>query len=237
MEDIHHYNKKIEYSLKKIKVAAIPEENRTALLAFYRSCVADGISNGKLHRYLDDFVNLTRNNPKKYVEYTKIDIEEIIVRLEQSKYTEWTKYSYKIGLRKFFKWLRGTEDFPPEVKWFKLRQKACNGKLPEELLTEVEVKQMIAAAHKPRDRALVAVLYESGCRIYEVMTMRIKNVTFDKHGAVITVSGKTGSRRVRLVVSIGYLQDWMNNHPFNGELNAFLWAKESSPRCIVEKFE
>lgn len=231
--DIHKYNQRIKWSLIKIEKAIIPKENKEALMGFYRNCVADGISNGKLHRYLDDLVFMTRDKKKKYKDYDRKDIEEIIIKLEQSECTEWTKYSYKIGLRKFFKWFRGTEDFPPEVKWFKVKQKACNSKMPEDLLTEEEVKLIINQAQNSRDRALISTLYESGCRIFEIMTMRIKHVAFDKNGSVISVFGKTGSRRVRIVLSVSYLQKWLNEHPMNSDPNAFLWPKQSNPNSIV----
>jgi len=41
-------------------------------------------------------------------------------------------------------------------------------KLPEEILTQDEVRAMIAAATNERDKALVASLYESSCRIGEL---------------------------------------------------------------------
>ena len=70
-------------------------------------------------------------------------------------------------------------------------------KLPEELLTEEEIQKMISSCANLRDRALVSVLYESGCRIGEIGNLRIKDVLFDEYGAKIDVLGKTGARRVR----------------------------------------
>lgn len=234
MVDIHSYAKRLQQALAKIERSSIPKENKESLLGFYRACTADGIKAGKLHRYLDDLLYLTRDNKKKYLDYDKKDIEEIIVRLEQSEYAEWTKYSYKIGLRKFFTWLKGKDgEHPPEVSWIKLRQKICNTKMPEELLTEEEVKLMIKFANTLRDRALISVLYESGCRISEILTMKIKHVAFDHYGCVISVSGKTGSRRVRLVSSTLYLQEWLNRHCLHDDIEAYVWSKDCDPKCIV----
>lgn len=231
--DIHKYNEKMEHSLRKIKEADISKENKEALMSFYRYCVATGISNGKLHRYLDDLRRNTQGIKKDYKDYTREDIEKIVIRLEKTDFTEWTKYSYKIGLRKFFTWLRGTGEVPPEVKWLKLNPKNLNNKLPEELLTEEEVKKLISCSNKTRNRALIACLYESGCRIYEILTIRMKHVSFDNYGAVINVFGKTGSRRVRLVSSIAYLQEWINQHPANNDPNSFVWVQECNPKKIL----
>jgi integrase len=101
-------------------------------------------------------------------------------------------------LKKFFRWLRNSEDYPEEVKWIKARVKNSNPKLPEELLTEDEIRRIVSAAENPRDKTLVLVLYETGCRIGELLSLRIKNIQFDEYGALLLLSGKTGQRRVRV---------------------------------------
>src|SRR3989338_1053085 len=148
MVDIHKYHRRLERSLVRLQETKIPEANRKALMEFHRSCMADGISAGKIHRYLDDILNLTKSNPKEYNEYTRRDIETIIIKLEQSKYSEWTKYTFKVALRKFFKWFRGGEETPEEVRWIKLKTKQCKTRIPEELVTEEEVKRILAVADK-----------------------------------------------------------------------------------------
>lgn len=59
---------------------------------------------------------------------------------------------------------------------------------------------MINTAKHPRDKALIAILYDSGARVGEIAGLLVKHVSFDQLGAVIMVKGKTGMRRVRLVL-------------------------------------
>ncbi|MGA2789578.1 MAG: site-specific integrase [Candidatus Bathyarchaeia archaeon] len=54
------------------------------------------------------------------------------------------------------------------------------------------------AAENPRDKALISVLYESGCRIGEILSLKIRN-KFDNNCSVLIVNGKTGQHRVRLI--------------------------------------
>jgi integrase/recombinase XerD len=68
------------------------------------------------------------------------------------------------------------------------------------------------------------VLYESGCRIGELMMLRIKHISFDEFGALILVDGKTGPRRVRLISSVPYLNDWLRNYPGEYSRDSFLWV-------------
>lgn len=116
-------------------------------------------------------------------------------KIEKKDYTDWTKHDYKMILKRFFKWLRGFDDYPDEVKWIKVTVKRRKNLLPEELLTEEDVKKLIDSADYPRDKALVSLLYESGCRIIELNTLTIKHVSFDDYGAQIVVSGGKGMRR------------------------------------------
>lgn len=228
MTDIHNYKKRLEQSLAKLKTAEIGNTNRTYIQEFSQFCLANGISAGKTHRYIGDLIILAKWTNKDFKKCVKKDIEFLILKLEQSHYSEWTKYGFKICLRKFFTWLRNAEEYPPEVKWMKMAIKNHKSKLPEDLVTEDEVKQMILSATNARDKALVAVLYESGCRIQEVLTLKIKNVTFDQYGAIINVSGKTGSRRIRLIFAVPYLQEWLNRNIGNRDPEAFLWITRNN---------
>jgi integrase len=86
---------------------------------------------------------------------------------------------------------------------FKCAQHNNLKKLPltdrTEIVTTETVSRLIEAATHPRDKALIAMLYESSCRPHEILNLKICNVTIDHYGAVIFVNGKTGMRRLRLI--------------------------------------
>lgn len=74
--------------------------------------------------------------------------------------------------------VKGNDEFyPPKVYWVK-----CHVKNDRCKLTEEEVQKMADATHKPRDKTLIQCLYETGCRIGELLTIQIKNVVFDNFG-------------------------------------------------------
>ena len=88
------------------------------------------------------------------------------------------------------------------MKWLKTTIR--NKKLPKDsLLTNEEIERLVRAADNPRDRSIVWVLAESGIRIGELLSLHIGDIRFDKYSAIITVSGKTGDRAVRLVAAPG----------------------------------
>jgi len=64
---------------------------------------------------------------------------------------------------------------------------------------------MVEICENARDKALVSGLYESGVRISEWLGVKIKDIIFDDYGAKIKVTGKTGTRQIRLIDSVPYL--------------------------------
>ncbi len=87
------------------------------------------------------------------------------------------------------------------------------------ILCELEIKKLIAATNHQRDRALLFALYESGCRISEILKLKVGEVNFDRYGAYFVVDGKTGQRRIRLIDSVPDLQAWINKHPLRDNPN------------------
>jgi integrase len=116
------------------------------------------------------------------------------------------------------------EEYPVSVKWIKNKEPK-NDLLPEELLSESEVVKLVQSAKYVRDKALIYLLYESGARIGEILSLRIKNITFGESISSILVNGKTGQRRIPIVRSSPLLKEWMERHPFRNIPTALVWVK------------
>lgn len=136
--------------------------------------------------------------------------------------------AYHVTLKRFYRWLLGdNETYPECVKWLKIRSPhRSREKKPESIVSEQELAKMLDATLNPRDKALISLLYDSGCRMSELLTMNRRNLGFDNYGAKIIVSGKTGVRAVRIVGdSVVYLRDWLNVHPDDQNPNAPLFTR------------
>jgi len=100
-----------------------------------------------------------------------------------------------------------------------------NKKLPEELLTMEDVKSIANETQNLRDRAFVLFLYESGARIGEIMSIRVKDFESDKYGAKVLIpKGKTGSRKIRIIASAPALSIWLLQHPDRKNKNSLLFC-------------
>ncbi|MCJ2564474.1 MAG: site-specific integrase, partial [Candidatus Thermoplasmatota archaeon] len=218
MRDIYDYEKRLRRKLEQIRgMENLSDRNTKMILEFQKHCVAEGLSVARALRYLHDLPILADFLAKDFDQANKADFERVLNRLEETEYAYQTKLDFKKTIKKFYKWLDGGKEYPDSVQWIKTGRKINNQKLPEELLTEEEVKSMIESAWHLRDRAVISVIWESGCRAGEFLTMQVKHVDFEETLTRITLQGKTGMRRVPLIDSTPYLAEWLDNHPFRND--------------------
>lgn len=87
---------------------------------------------------------------------------------------------------------------------------------PDELLTEEEVQMMITCAQSSRDRALIATLYESGCRVGELARLKWRDLHFTREPVdgvkvYITDTKENQTRFVWLMYAKPFLIENRNN--------------------------
>jgi len=164
------------------------EKDREDLKRFYPQMVAQPASAGRILKILYTLKTLSKMLGKPFTEANKNDIVNLTAAIEsRDDWSDWTKRDSKIVLRKYYKFLRGGDEYPEEVKWIKIKD-STNRLLPEDILTEEEIKKIAENTTNSRDKAFVLALYEGGCRIGEFLTMKVKNLIFDEYGAVFRVS-------------------------------------------------
>ncbi len=234
--DVHGTARRIERATKTLREnGKVPDVEKKKILAFDEYLTAKGYSEKRRLVYLLTLPRLRLLLGKSFRAASKQDIIGLMAKLEHMKsergrpLEEWTKHTYRVVTKKFYQWLYDlAEDgeYPSQVSW--IHSRATNNRhiLPEELLTMEDVKRLLVAAEKdPRDKAFIMTLWESGCRIGEVLALRIKHVAFDEFGAVLHVSGKTGERRVRVVSAAPLLAGWLSHHPDRGTPDAPVWLE------------
>lgn len=162
---------------------------------------------------------------KPFEEATKQDVERFIVGLQHrvrpvsvEGYKRVLKVTYKDLLRP------NRAGHPPIVNWIRLANPFNETKRAEDLLTADEVIRIASAALTVRDRAMILVLEESAARLTELIAAKIRDVRFDKYGALLTIGGDTDNRQVRLIHSVPDLGRWLNEHPHRNNPEAPLWV-------------
>ncbi len=230
--DLHDYKGQLDRQIALIKNSIdMSPINKETAIAFKDYLLSEGIGVAKIGRYLLDVRKLSKMLGMPFGDATEKDLRRVIADLEQTDLAPESKKCFKVMTRKLYRYMRGITDkgvYPLEVKWISIALHESTRKLPEELLTEEESLQMIQACDTFRNKALIASLAESGCRISEIGTMRIKHISFEQHGARLTVNGKTGMRKILVINSAPYLQQWINVHPKNFDPEAPVWWNPQS---------
>lgn len=164
---------------------------------------------------------------KSFCEFTKkpfnkITKKDVVGYLNNTnkKYKETTFKQHQSAIKLFFKWYyenymkwkpNHDKDYPEIVSWIKVKASNGNGKIPEELLTQEDIKKLINSTSLLRNKALIMLLYDGALRISEATNLKVKNLVFDSYGGYIVIpKGKTGMRKVRLTDSIPYLKNYLN---------------------------
>jgi len=215
-----------EYIRKKVEQhPQVHPANRKLYLEWAHTLLAESLSFARVLKYTQVLMTFERFLRKPFRKAARRDLEDAIINLDHFGYKPHYLHDIKVTVRKFYKWLKGTRyGYPEEVRWIhSVLRRSQRRMLPESLLSEEQILQMINACKSVRDRAIIAVLYDSGCRIGEIRTMKIKSVMFDKYGAKIHVRGKTGDRSLRLTISVPLLATWFNMHPSRDDPEAPLW--------------
>ncbi|MCP8312495.1 MAG: hypothetical protein L6M37_06055 [Candidatus Methylarchaceae archaeon HK02M1] len=167
--DIHDRARKLQRALQRLDASRISNENKGLIKQFERYLTQEEYSAGRRQKYVEQLTKIAGWIDKPFKDASKPEIIDIMVKVGEQGYKEWTKHDYKVTLKVFFKWLRfgsiESDEYPEEVKWIKLRMKNGSRKLPEEILNEEEVKRMAEASPNSRDRAFILVLYDCGGRI------------------------------------------------------------------------
>lgn len=205
--DIHRFDKRLKAAEETLKT--LPKRNQQIIRKFEDYCFSTGLSVPRIVKYLHTVKQVARMINKNLDQVNRENIEHLVAQIEKSSYKPWTKYDYKITIRKFFTWL-GKEE---AVSWLKPKVKPNQKILPEQLPTYEEILKMIKAVNHPRDKAFIITLWESGGRIGEIGNLNVEDVEFHENYTALRLKGKTGARRVIVVLSTPYLQTWIRHHP------------------------
>ena len=159
-------------------------------------------------------------NFKDSMEVTGKEIEEYYLNKRQTL-REKTAHNHFIEVRLFFRWLR-----PEEPQLISFKPKKPTYTPHDKIISHEDIKALLRTCHNPRDRAIIMVLWDSGCRLGELVGLNIRDIKFDNYGAQVHVTGKTGTRPVRLVDAVPYIQDWLRLYPVKDHLGN---AKKDAP--------
>jgi len=137
---------------------------------------------------------------------TKKDIESFAVYLKRCGKKKSTQRKNLIEVRDFFNWKYPDNDFFENIKLRKEKPDTSE----KEYVTSSDVAALLPHCVSQRDRAFIFLLWESAARLGEVLSLNVGDVKPTKHGMLIKVTGKTGTRDIMLIDAVPDVQTWLN---------------------------
>ncbi len=178
----------------------------------YRQCFA-----------LNAFFKFVKKDAKKI---SKNEMVEIISKVNSLPYKPATIEKIHVVIKSFYKHLLGDDvQMPMVVAWIKTKRTKEPRFDSGDLLNEEDIIKMIDAADSARDKAIIATLWDSGCRPVELLNMRIADVDLTTTPPHINLRGKTGLRSVAILFAAPYLGKWLDLKK-NAAPSAPLWTSE-----------
>lgn len=203
--DIHNFTRRLELIEAGIAVLQISRKDRKMILEFRDQMFADGLGLPRVVKYLASIKAIHKLTSSSLQRASKKQTVRILARIERSSWSAWTKHDYKLALKKYLAFC-DRQDLAALI-----RIRNVHGyKLPEELLSQDDLVSLLTEARSLHDTAFLISLYESGCRIGELLSLQRKHVRFDSQGAVLIVDGKTGMRRLRVIEAAPVLDEWIS---------------------------
>ena len=144
-------------------------------------------------------------------------------------YKQNTKHDYIKALKSFVLWLieNGYSTIKREkVKAIQIPHVDHATTAPDALLTADEITRLLDGCRSLRDRAIVAVLYETGGRIGEIARLRWRDVVFDEYGIRIHIhdTKKNRIRYARCTWAREMLAAWQNVYPLEVDPDGWVFV-------------
>ena len=183
------------------------------------------VSNLRILKSIFELVNWRRFIPAPYREVTITQLHKALNELNTANssrgnpFKDNTKHDYVKGLKWFLQWMISeghSKLLKEKVDKIKVPPVDSCTTTPDCILQEDDILTMVTQARTFRDKALLFVLYESGCRIGELARIKWKDVVFNDDSTVGLTLTDTKTRKTRhalLGASVEYLAGWRNNYP------------------------
>jgi len=246
--DIHNTKKRTEYAKINLQ-KKFSDVNAKTVCRFLDRLRLDNKSYGRIANYAECIIRVLEiNNTKNINEWTREEIEFIHKTIADSDYENSTKKDTLTALKRIYHFAAHGEiadkakgrEYDPLVAWitpgsFKDKYQKVQ---PKDLLTDDEILQLIQAAKRiggkyvKRNIAIIFVLLEGAYRPGELLDIRIGGIEFEKDFVRIHTTGKTGPKSLTLVASFEPIREWLAEHPYSDDPDAFLFYHDNADGLI-----
>jgi integrase/recombinase XerD len=209
---------------KSVSSGLITESDHEVISRFINDKqVQDHISRNRVNKIVSTLVNWRRFILVPYREISYDSISAGIVSMKTGNSVKGTpleantQHDYIRILKMFITWLQenGLIDIQMErIRKIRAPKQNYETTSPDEILTKDELEKLLLSCMTSRDRAVIGLLYESGCRVAELARLNWRDVQFDEYGIRLYIDDhKTDKKRYsRITMMTQYLSQWRNDY-------------------------
>ena len=159
------------------------------------------------------------------------ELFEGVTKFKESGRKTETVILYLGKLRQFYLWLseQGYSSVPIDMidHKIKIRRPEPVSDPAGAVLDNDDVSQLIGTCKRTRDKAFIALLYETGIKTKDACTLEWSDLTFDDQGIFLTSRKKTKfPGNVRCLMAGDFLATWRNEYPGKAEGDNFVFITE-----------
>lgn len=233
--DVQGYQTKLENQLDLLDFADIDERDRDAIdswIVHLRANDPDVESLGTVVGHLNRIRLAAERGHMPLVEMAGVEDTNALKLHLQDRHglSEGTIRNYMKAIRKFFHWFVDDDDWPDDITIGAPPERKHD---PEAEISSDELDAMLDAAAEfdsaAREKALIALLRDTGLRIGAILSIQIKHVDFEGERGTITINEeanvKDASGPKPVTWSRGYVANWLDVHPRPDDPDAALIHK------------
>ena len=179
-----------EFHKKCTELSPYNPDEIPELLRLYIGCKkSEGLSDATLAGY---FKTLTLFFQKVRKPAGAVRTDEIRLYLyayqQERKVTNQTLNKYREYICRFFHWLH-TEGYIPADPAARIKPIRHETK-PRQAMTQLELEHIRSACQSDRDRAIVETLYSTGCRVSELISIKLSDINWEAKTVHLFGKGK-----------------------------------------------
>lgn len=214
-------------------LAAISTVNQPKARAFVQLKLAQGRRANTRRHYalwlakLDDHLN-----GRPYADLNDEDATGFLSDLRLCGYAEGTVRSAAVAVKSFLTWLHDADRLPPRMR-HAFNHKENHALQPRPIVPNDTFAAFLKALPTLMDQAFAALLWESGFRISEALSLNIESFDFKENGGVwVTLPNdgydlKTGPRSVHVTLHANLIHGWLQVNPQRTDPKAPAWIGDA----------
>jgi|GEM_PF-6649341 len=219
VRDIYNIDEQFKRSYELCK-KELPQYQYTVFFEYADYCLSKGFTKNRVIKILSFLRQSAHLAGQTLTALKEKELIELLSRINTLEISNATRNDYVIILRGYYKFsFRNQKKKYERIKDLLVKKSCTQVREPYETLQPDDIPLLINAVKSNEIKTIIALLWETGARIGEILNLRPKDVSYNQFGAILRLDGKTGLRYVQIVESAHQLKPYLTRKEYLFEQN------------------